>query len=219
MDRSSLVTIIFDFDGTLADTLGMVIDIINSVADKLGFAKISPHDLPILRTLTTRELLKKFSIPLWKVPFIDRKVKKIFRERLDAVTVFEGIPSILSDLKQRGMRLGIVTSNEKSSVQAVLRRYQISDVLDFILSSRSIFGKGRVLKKVLRDQRLDKSRVLYVGDEIRDIEAAREAGIKVGAVSWGYNTREALMSRNPDFLADHPRELVAIIDSIAPQRD
>ena len=212
-------TVIFDFDGTIADTLGMVVDILNSVADKLGSAKISLHDLPILRTLTTRELLKKFSIPLWKVPFIDRKVKKIFRERLDAVTVFEGIPPVLSDLKQRGMRIGIVTSNEKPNIQAVLARYRIADAFDFILSSRSIFGKGRVLKKVLQGQRLDKGDVLYVGDEIRDIEAARAAGIKIAAVTWGFNAREALAARKPDFLIDHPRDLIAAVRSVSEQTD
>jgi phosphoglycolate phosphatase-like HAD superfamily hydrolase len=52
-----------------------------------------------------------------------------------------------------------------------------------------------------------------VCDEVRDIEAAKKSGIKSIAVAWGYNTKDALIKENPDFLVNSPDELINIIVS------
>jgi len=83
----------------------------------------------------------------------------------------------------------------------------LSALFDFIHSGRSLFGKDRVIRKLINHEQLQADRVVYIGDETRDIEASRAAGIAVIAVSWGLNRRDLLASLSPDQIADKPDEL------------
>ena len=59
--------------------------------------------------------------------------------------------------------------------------------------------------------KLSKSDVYFVGDEVRDIEAGKKAGIKTIAVSWGYNTKDALAKEQPDYIIDTPLDLKTVV--------
>jgi len=84
------------------------------------------------------------------------------------------------------------------------------DYFDFIYSDGSLFGKGKILKRVLKKYEFFKRNVVYVGDEVRDIDAAREAGIKIVSVSWGFNSKEVLGSNKPNYIVDTPAELLGL---------
>ena len=86
-------------------------------------------------------------------------------------------------------------------------------MFDFIYSGVTIFGKTTIINNVLRQKHFQPESVIYVGDETRDIESAKKANIKVIAVSWGFNSPEALSKQNPDFLIHHPHELLAVMKS------
>ncbi|MGA1474197.1 MAG: HAD hydrolase-like protein [Prochlorothrix sp.] len=77
----------------------------------------------------------------------------------------------------------------------------------------TILGKQRVLKRLVRRQGWAAEQVCYVGDEVRDVEAARGAGVRSIAVTWGFNTTAVLNRANPDYLIDHPAELIEIAQS------
>jgi phosphoglycolate phosphatase-like HAD superfamily hydrolase len=66
----------------------------------------------------------------------------------------------------------------------------------------------------LRKESLNPEEVVYVGDETRDIEAAKKSQIKVIAVTWGFNSKQVLAAQNPDFLIDRPEELIKVIESL-----
>jgi phosphoglycolate phosphatase len=117
----------------------------------------------------------------------------------------------LLELKKAGFRLGILTSNSKENVQSFLMNNQL-DIFDSIYSGASVFGKSKVIKTAIKKGKFSSHEVVYVGDETRDVDAARSAGVRIISVSWGFNTKEVLQKQNPDFLIDHPSELPALLE-------
>ncbi len=86
------------------------------------------------------------------------------------------------------------------------------DFFDFIYSESNIFGKAKKLNGLLKEKKINPQSVFYVGDETRDITAAKEAGVKAIAVTWGFNGKEILKEQSPDYLVGNPEELIALLD-------
>ena len=84
-------------------------------------------------------------------------------------------------------------------------------LFQFIHSEANYFGKTRLLKKIINQYKLDKSRVFYIGDETRDIEAAKQSGLHSIAVTWGFNSEKILSQHEPDFIARKPEDLLTIL--------
>lgn len=198
---------IFDFDGTIVQTMDSIRQIINQFADEFGFRKIKKSEIKKLRDKGPRQLLDYLGIPLVKVPRLAKRARKEFTNKLNGAKPVPGIRQALVKLKNRGKKLGILTSNSEENVSRFLKRNNL-DLFDFIYSGASIFGKDKVIKKCLREQNLIPSSVVYVGDELRDIEAAKKVGIKITAVSWGFNSKKALKRGKPDYLIEKPKQLM-----------
>lgn len=204
--------IIFDFDGTIADTLNIIIQAALSFADELNLKKIKKCNLSKLRHKTSKAVIKELCIPLAKLPSFVKKFRKAINRNLEFIKPFRGIKPLLSVLKRCDYQLGILTSNDPSNVKKFLKRHQL-DFFDFIYSETSLFGKSRVINNLLKKQSLKSQEVIYVGDETRDIEAARKSKIKMIAVTWGFNSKQILRKMKPDFLIDKPKELLKILTS------
>jgi len=203
--------IIFDFDGTIADTVDALVTIANGLAVEFSYAQITSEELIILRNLTSREIFKYSGIPLFKIPFLLKKVKRQLKNKIPELKPIPGIQSALVELKDNGNRLGIITSNSKDNVKEFLKINNMDSLFEFIHTGVTIFGKTTIINNVLRQKQLKTQEVIYVGDETRDIEASRKANIRVISVTWGFNSEEALAKQNPDFLIHHPQELVEVI--------
>ncbi|MEM9924191.1 MAG: HAD-IA family hydrolase [Cyanobacteria bacterium P01_D01_bin.50] len=206
--------IIFDFDGTIADTVDALVTIANRLAIEFGYAQITPEELAILRNLTSREILKYSGISLLKIPFLIKKVKGELKNKICQLKPIPGIQEALVELKDNGNRLGIITSNSQENVQEFLKVNNLDSLFEFIHSGVTIFGKTTIINNVLRQKQIETNKVIYVGDETRDIEASKKAHIKVIGVTWGFNSEEALAKQNPDFLIHHPQDLLEIIKNI-----
>jgi phosphoglycolate phosphatase-like HAD superfamily hydrolase len=87
------------------------------------------------------------------------------------------------------------------------------NVFEFVCSEKNIFNKASKLNHLLKKNKLDPQNVFYIGDETRDMEAAKEVGVKTVAVTWGFNSEKALLERQPDYLIRQPRDLVALLDN------
>jgi len=124
------------------------------------------------------------------------------------------IKGVFIELKKQGHTVGIVTSNTTKNVELFLASHQIS-IIDFIYSEKNLFGKGKVLNNLIKKRLFKKSEVLYVGDEVRDIDAAKNAAVKVIAVDWGFNSEERLRKAQPDFLISKPREILGVISELS----
>ncbi len=203
--------IIFDFDGTIADTLDAVVSITNRLAGDFGYKQTSLEELAILRNLNSRQIIKQSGVSIFKIPFLIRKVLSELNNEIQVLSAFPGIKEALIELKNQGNRLGIITSNSKENVTAFLNKNGLQELFDFIYSGATIFGKSKVINRVLKSENLKSEEVIYVGDETRDIEAAKRTQIKAIAVSWGFNSKEVLAEYNPDFLIHQPNELIEVI--------
>lgn len=194
--------IIFDFDGTIADTFPIFAEFVRSEG-----LDISPEETEGLRNLSMRDVIAKLRIPGWKIPFLTSKFHGYFHDKLANVPLFEGIPDVVRELHGNGCVLGIVTSNSRLNVENLLNRDGIRDCFEIIHSERSLFGKARPLRKIMRRLQVEPQTVWYVGDEVRDVEAARGAGMRSMAVSWGFNSELALRGAHPYRIATSPKDL------------
>lgn len=210
--NSPISTIVFDFDGTLVNTLDFLIEIAGSLSVEFGLEKITEEKIAVLRNKGLREFIKEYKIPLFKIPSMAKRLNQEINKRVDRLEMFEGLESVLVHLSHN-YKLGILTSNNKNNVLKFLSNNDI-EFFDFIYSGISSFGKDKVLKKMLRERSLKKEEVIYIGDEIRDIVAAKKVGIASVAVTWGINTKEAFSTEKhkPSFVVNNPKELGSLFD-------
>ena len=202
--------LIFDFDGTLADTLSAIIKIINGHALEYHIKPLGETDVEAMRGMSNLEILRKYHIPLVKVPSLILHTQKELHKKIDQVELFPGIRDLILGLKRRMFRLGILTSNSRENVQKLLRARDL-DVFDFIHAESNFLGKTRALLHLLHKHGLLKDDVIYVGDETRDIEACHHADVAVIAVSWGFHRKDVLRAKKPTFLVDSPAEIENIV--------
>lgn len=214
LHRSRIKTIFFDFDGTIADTLTEFVKIVNRLAIEFGYRVASPEDIQQLRQLSSKEILRVAAVPIWQIPFLIRRLKKELNREIEGVTPIPGMKATLQHLKSRGVKLGILTSNSQENVSKFLRERGMEDLFDRIYAGTSLFGKDKILRKILRQENLAPDEFMYVGDETRDVDAARKSGVRAIAVGWGFNTPDALAHRQPDFLLHEPRELIEILEGL-----
>jgi len=200
---------LFDFDGTVADTRTVAHGILNDMSREFGFKELPEEDLETARNMSIRQFIRHLGIKNWRVPMIAKRGLQLLHERIDRIDPIAGMPEVLAELYERGNRIGILTSNSEANVTAFLRRHDLP-YFKFIRTSSKLFGKAREMKKILKQEKLMPSGVLYIGDETRDIEAAKESGLRMAAVTWGYNSPEALASMRPDHLITSPEEILRI---------
>jgi phosphoglycolate phosphatase len=198
--------VIFDSDGTLADTLPWLAGAFNQIAAQHGIRPISEEDHAQMRTLSARHLLQHLKIPLWKIPALIAGVRKLMAEHIHEFRLFDGIAESLGQLHSRGVILGIVSSNSRENVRLILGP-ENATLIRHHASGASIFGKAAKLRAVLRASRIPARETIYVGDEIRDAEAARKAGMAFGAVGWGHHSLETLRNENSEECFTEPREI------------
>jgi phosphoglycolate phosphatase len=187
---------IFDFDGTLADTYPVAVDCINELALKHAFRQVGPADLHELRQLGAIEVLQALQLPLGRVPVVLADYRRMLRRRIDEVDLFPGVLETLHTMADRDIALALVTSNAIDIVRAVVGRSLFSRFAA-VECGASLFGKSVRLRRALAVTRIDRSQAMYIGDEIRDAQAARRAGIAFGAVAWGYTELQVLLRQDP----------------------
>ena len=201
-------TYIFDFDGTLAETLPALLGIANGLAAEFDFEPMDEAEFQRWRGLTTQEILQEGRVSLWKMPRIVRRVRREQHRIMPDMEMVPDMRAAVMALKQRGDRLGIATSNGEENLRIFLSNNQLDGVFEFAQYGISLFGKARVLRKMVQQQGLDLSQTFYVGDEVRDIQAAKKVGLQSVGVSWGFNTAEALRSVRADFVLSDPTSLL-----------
>ncbi|MBE9223568.1 HAD-IA family hydrolase [Cyanobacterium stanieri LEGE 03274] len=205
-------TIIFDFDGTIANTFSTVVKIVNQLALEFNYPLVDESEVFRLSNLSSKDIIKQSPVALHKIPFLMKKIKKELNSQIAFLCAFEGIKETLERLHQREYTLGIITSNWEESVREFLCRNGLEDYFQFVYSSNNLFGKHRTINRVIRHCGLSLDNTFYVGDETRDIESARKSKIQVIAVTWGFNSAEILQHYQPDFLINCPQDLLMAID-------
>lgn len=208
-------TILFDFDGTLANTLKTVVEIYNKVAPEYNCKTVELEDVSRLQAMTISHLMKEQGISHITLAILLVRVRKELHINIDHVKPFFGIEEQLQTLKKMGYQLGIMSSNSQKNVHTFLESNNMKHLFDFVHTSKNIFGKHTAIKRIISKLSLQTNDVVYVGDETRDIEACKKIGVKIAAVSWGYNLPEVLQAMQPDVLIDEPHSLANCISKLA----
>ncbi len=197
---------IFDFDGTLADSFPFFLTTVNELADIHKFKRIESSELDTLRRCSAREILAHVGLPLWKAPLVGRNFKQIMAGTIDQMPLFAGVETMLRALHENGVALSVATSNAYEIVRHVLTP-EIADLLVHPQCGVSLFGKSSRLRNILRQTGIRPDEAIFIGDELRDMDAADGEGIHFGAVTWGYTSADALAERSP-------AEVFASVDEI-----
>lgn len=199
---------IFDFDGTLADSFPWFVRVMNEAADIYRFRRLDPADAESLRGLDARHVIRHVGLPMWKVPLVARWMRRRMAADIASILLFPGVEAMLRRLAEAGVRIAVVSSNSAENVRRVLGP-ETTSLVGFYACGASIFGKRRHLRRVLRECGVAAAEALCIGDEIRDLHAARAEGIAFAAVTWGYTTAEGLAAHRPDFVFRRVGEIAA----------
>lgn len=200
--------LIFDFDGTLANSLKTGVEIFNELAENHGLDKLGVEDLRELRNLNSRAILQRLGVSTVTAVRIVNQIRKGLHLRMHEIEMISGTREAILELHRKGFPMGILSSNSSENIRGFLARFDLLECFHFIETGVSLFGKSQRILRVMKKCRIDPASVIYVGDETRDMEAARSSRVGSLAVCWGANGREALESEAPDFCIDHPSELL-----------
>lgn len=201
--------ILFDLDGTLTDS-------------GEGITKSVVYALEKFDIKATTDEVKHFVGPPLKENFMisynlteaqARDAVEYFRERYAPIGIFEnypyeGIKELLKELTEKGYILLIATSKPLVHAERVLEKFELYQYFDYILGSQ-LHGKEcktEIIKEVLSNAKVkDLSQAIMVGDTIYDIEGARNVGMEVIAVGYGYGKKEELLTA--DYYAETVSDL------------
>ena len=187
---------IFDFDGTLADTLPWMRSVFNELAEEHGFRRIEPPEYARFRDLHGSALLRALGLPFWKLPRVVSSMRRRMARHTGQLFLFAGISDVLHRLAAGGIQLAMVSSNSRENVERVLGTDNTQLMAHFACGV-SMTGKAAKLRQVIRQSGISRPQAIYIGDEIRDGEAAHKAGVAFGAVTWGQHSEAALRLQNP----------------------
>lgn len=204
------IQLIFDFDGTLVDSFDAFIEKFNGLADTFSFRKVQFQEIERLRALTSKELVKYLKIPIYKIPGMLLQLRRQMHNEMQRLLPFANIPETLERLYGLNVPMGILTSNSEENVRAWLKSHKMQHLFRFIHVESSYFGKKRILKKILKAYQIDPSQAFYIGDETRDIEAAKACNISAVAVAWGFNSSEILSQHQPHYMVEKPEDILAL---------
>lgn len=198
---------IFDFDGTLADTFPWFLANLNLLAAKHKFLPFRPEELDELRGLEIRKLMQRLEVPMWKLPLIAKDMRRRMVGELKNFKLHPGVPEALLELNKRGALTAMVSSNSEANVKKVFGP-ELSRSFSQYQCGASLFGKTRLIKRVLKAASVSARDAVYIGDESRDHEAAAAAGVDFGFVGWGYSLNGEFSGKKPAHIYQAPKDFL-----------
>lgn len=201
---------IFDFDGTLADTMPWFASVLNEIADRYGIRHIDESEYEAFREMNPVQIMKYLNFPPLKLPAVATYVRKRMAHEIEEIQLVAGIPDVLRELAAAGVELAVVSSNARANVRKVLGP-ELSGLMGAFETGVALFGKPQKLRHVLSLRSTSPADAIYFGDEIRDVEAALAVGMASGAVTWGYNSGGSLAAHGATVVFRTPEEIVPLV--------
>lgn len=209
--------LLFDFDGTIADSIQLGIKIANNLAPQFGYPPFTENDIQHFRSLTWHKIAREMQLPFYKIPKIVTIAFKEYKRLISELEPCAGIVEMINELALKEIPMALLSSNTVENVHLFLTNHKIDSFL-WIEGTSGILNKAKDIKKRLKKHKISTNEVIYIGDEIRDIEAAHNCGLKVIAVTWGFHTAEFLASYKPDFLVNEPKAIVEIVNRLTAEK-
>lgn len=202
--------VIFDFDGTIGDSFKVAVEIAHQLTHRSQLA--DPDEIARLRRMRMLSVALALHIPKYLWPFLLLRGRRMMTKRLKEVQPFIGIADVLMTLHQDGYQLFIVSSNSRQNIESFLTQHGLSGYLTKIYGNVGLLGKAPVLRKIIKRNNLTPEEVIYVGDESRDIEAAKQVNMPCVAVAWGYNAPELLQEHAPMVIVHSAKQLQTVLE-------
>lgn len=208
--------IAFDFDGTLADSYYLAKEYFDLAAKDSGIESLSKEQILKMREqkLTFKmalRILKQKRIGIFKIA---KLVKNLTLELLQSkrkLHLFQGMPLLLNELKDAGAKLYIISYNRFNVIEEELKVNKCLSLFDEIYALDLFHNKEEKLKELMSKLKIKQREIIYIGDEVRDVDFAHKIDIGVIAVSWGFNTKKALREHKPEYEAENISELKDIL--------
>lgn len=210
-------TIIFDFDGTMVTSRELAIRLYNELARKYGYKEVVEQDVERFSNKSIVERLRLLDVPFARLPSLLAEMKRNYQQSVDSLPVVAGIPLVIEELVAAGYQLGLISTNSRTIIERFLSNHKIIR-FKHLYCSGDLFGKSHKIGRFLKTHGLSKEETIYIGDELRDIEACKKAGIRFIAVTWGYDSAELLAQGSPDFIIHHPLELAPLLQQLTIQK-
>ena len=202
--------LLFDFDGVLADTLGDMLRFAQEVSDELGVSHtVVQSDLSELEVMSFATFGKACGMSEELVDEFVRRCTQKVAQKQSPPARFIGLGDVLRKLAEVHV-LAVVTGNTQGNVWAFLKEHALEGCV------RAVYGvdmPGSKVEKILMAKSqfaADGDPVFMVGDSLSDIRAARQAGVKSIAVSWGHQSVGKLLEAMPDYVVHVPEKLIEV---------
>ncbi len=201
--------LLFDFDGTIADSFDTMQDVFYEITGKERIKDAAR--IARLRQLPLRKTIKELQIRSWQVPGLLVRGRAQLTKHIDDIEVFPGMAHTIRELHADGYQLYVMSSNSVQNVQQFLAHHNLDTFFTRIYGNIGLFHKASAIRKVLRSSRFTPQECAYIGDEARDIDGATKAGVFMISVSWGYNDEQLLREHHPDAMVKIPKEIIAVL--------
>lgn len=204
--------IIFDFDGTIADTVPIMLDIYHKKAETKGWPVITPTTLVELKKGSIKQAMKWAGVKFWQIPGLLSMGRSYMKERVNDIQMFPGIPQLIKDLPT-DTDLYVLSNNDSRTIEQVLIANGLNNKVT-VLPRPSLFNKDKSIKRLIKLNTYFNKDVIIVGDEVRDIDAGRKARIHSIGVSWGLQDKSLLEKAKADEVCDNVAQLKKAIERI-----
>lgn len=211
-------TVIFDLDGTILDTLCDLRDSVNFALEKNGLPCRDTEEIRSFVGNGIRLLIERAVPDNTKTEIIDKcfvDFKTHYKNNsANATKPYDGIIDVLNQLKNKGVKLSVVSNKADFAVQILVDKY-FDGIFDYAVGEKEGIRRKPYPDAVLEAMEYlcaDKTKTVYIGDSEVDIETAVNSHVPCVAVTWGFRDKMVLESLNPEYIIDEPVQIIEIIE-------
>ncbi len=193
--------IVWDWDGTLADSTGMIARAVVKAAEQAGLPPLDPMKATSIIGLGLRESIYSLfgDLPEEQAQAVAKYYNANYHAEEHAIPLFEGAKETIAELNRRGAKLAVATGKGRRGLNFAL---QHSGMVNFFHATRTVdecFSKPhpQMLEELMDMLMIEPERTLMIGDTSFDMQMAQNAGVQAVAVTYGAHTHERLLSYNP----------------------
>lgn len=205
-----MAAIIFDFDGTIADSFDYVAAFLERHVRNTH--ALTDDEKQILRGMTMQQMAIHLGSPKWYLPVLFVVGRRAMGKAMYNVPMFEGMGRVIDKLHAEGHELMIVSSNNRRNIRKFLKQHHLYKYFTDLYGDAGFFGKRRAIRRILKRNSLTSKEAWYIGDEARDVVAAKAADVRVIAATWGFDHADILASHGPTAIAGSPGDIITVLE-------
>jgi phosphoglycolate phosphatase len=203
--------IIFDFDGTIANTFDYAVDFLSQESTR---GPVNRDQRAALHGLSMAGIARSLGIPWRRMPGLFFKGRHRMSPAMDNIEPFDGMADIVRELHSKRHEMYILSTNTTRNINKFLRRHKLEKSFKHVYGGVGMFGKTPALRRLLLEQHIETRKAVYIGDELRDVMAAQALGVRVIAVTWGFARHDDLKAKGPTGMAKKPADIIRLIKTI-----